>query len=178
MTTHPPSPRQDRYLKFAGLCVAVTAVLAAIGWIPTTRWAGPEGVPALLVGCGVSLAAALIGGLVIVRGQRAVEREAARRGVAPAGPQALFAALKAMGIRLLLVAGLGVTAALSGAVAVKPFLLWMALSYLALLPGETRFALAAVAETAPVPVAPEDRRKIEARTSEDGPGDERERSKS
>jgi len=139
-------------LKFAGLCLAVTVAAGAVGWIPTVRRAGPEGAVALLAGCGVSLAAALIGGLVIARVPGTTPQGSGVQGSAlQAGPQALFATLGAMGVRLVLVLGLGTAVALSGAVAVKPFLLWMGLSYLALLPGETRYALAAAAETTPAP---------------------------
>lgn len=154
MTTHPRSPEAGRYLRFAGLSVAVIALLAALGWIPTRRWAGAEAIPALLVGCGVSLAAALVGGLVIVRTEAKgrTGAEAGSRGTsAAAGPQALFSALKAMGLRLVVLLGLGVATALSGAVALKPFLLWTGISYLALLPVETRYALAAVADEVPAP---------------------------
>lgn len=152
MTTHPASPQQGRYLKFAGLCLAATVAVGTVGWIPTVRRAGPEGAVALLVGCGVSLAAALIGGLVIARVPGSTSQGNNVSGsTGHAAPQALLATLAAMGARLVLVLGLGTAIALSGAVAVKPFLLWMGLSYLALLPGETRYALMAAAETTPAP---------------------------
>ena len=159
MATHPRSPEPGRYLRFAGLSLAVMALLVALGWIPTRRWAGAEAIPALLVGCGVSLAAALVGGLVIVRtgangraGAEAAGAEVGSRGASGAeGPQALFSALKAMGLRLVVLLGLATAAALSGAVALKPFLLWTGISYLALLPVETRYALAAIADEVPAP---------------------------
>lgn len=141
MTTHPRSREPGRYLRFAGWSLGVIALLVALGWVPARRWGGPEAIPALLVGCGVSLASALVGGLVIVR----------TRMYGGEGPQALFSALKAMGLRLVVLLGLGVATALSGAVALKPFLLWTGISYLALLPVETRYALAAVADEVPAP---------------------------
>jgi len=134
------SPGRRRYLRFAVLALAVTAVLAALGWIPTLRRAGPEALPALLAGCAVSLAAALVGGLVL---KQADPGRRLRDGVAsgPEAAQAMTAGLQAMGVRLLVLLALGVAVGFAELVPLKPFLTWMVISYLALLPIETRFAL-------------------------------------
>lgn len=129
-----------RYLRFAALALAVTVGLAALGWIPTLRRAGAEALPSLVAGCAVSLAAALVGGLVIHRADPA-SRLGGASAQGPAAAQAMVAGLQAMGVRLLVLAGLGTAVGLANVVPLEPFLLWMVISYLALLPVETRFAL-------------------------------------
>lgn len=143
-----------RYFRFAGLTLTVTVAVAALGWIPTRRWGGEEALAGLIAGCLVSLAAALIGGLVILRAERGAEEGVGESGVHEAGTQPLFAGLKAMGVRLLVLLGLGTTVAVSGAVGLKPFLLWLGGSYLVLLPVETRYALAMVKGLAAGPAKP------------------------
>lgn len=136
---------ERRYLRFAALALAVTVALAALGWIPTLRRAGSEALPALLAGCAVSLAAALVGGLVLQR----ADPESRLRGAAARGPeaaQAMVAGLQAMGVRLLVLAALGTAVGLADVVPLEPFLIWMVISYLALLPVETRFALVDVGQ--------------------------------
>jgi len=136
---------ERRYLRFAALALAVTVALAALGWIPTLRRAGSEALPALLAGCAVSLAAALVGGWVLQR----ADPGSRLRGAAVQGPeaaQAMVAGLQAMGVRLLVLAALGTAVGLADVVPLEPFLIWMVISYLALLPVETRFALVDVGQ--------------------------------
>lgn len=121
-----------RYLRFAATAAAVAAGLVAVGWLPTRRLGGDGAVAAMLAGCGISLAASLGSGLVMTRG-------AGRVGAQPAAP--LFRALGGMGLRLAAVVVLGFAAGLSGYFPPVPLLLWVALSYLALLVVDTRFAL-------------------------------------
>lgn len=140
-------PAEQRYRRFVMLAVTVTVALAALGWIPTLRRAGSEALPALVAGCAVSLAAALVSGRMLYR----ADPWHRRLGVGASGTEAtqtVAAALQAMGVRLLLLVGLGAAVALTGWVPLKPFLVWTAISYLALLPVETRFALIDVEKSA------------------------------
>jgi hypothetical protein len=118
-----------RYLRFAGLAVLVVAVLLGIGFVPTRRLGGATGLPAMAVGVLCSLAAALLAGWLLVSAQ-------------PATPTArMRLAMFAMSVRVASVLVLGLAAALSGVVARAPLLLWLALSYVVLLPLEVMLAL-------------------------------------
>jgi hypothetical protein len=118
-----------RYARFAGLAVAITIVLCAIGWLPTKRLAGAEALPAMVAGCAIGLlSAALAGALLIVAGAETPEARMTR-------------ALLAMFARLGVVILLGVAAALSGVFARSPLLFWMATAYVALLPLEVKLAI-------------------------------------
>jgi hypothetical protein len=119
----------SRYLGFALRAAAVAAAVGAIGlWIAGGR-GGPDAGAAAAAGCGIALAASLVGGLVIAR--------------RPADPRtAAVSALGATGLRLAAVAALVVLVALSGWVPLKPLLLWTAIGYVALLAVDTRYALA------------------------------------
>lgn len=130
----------QRYRRFVMRAVTVIVALAAVGWIPTLRQVGSEALPALLAGCAVSLAAALVSGRVLYRADPWHQRLGAGASGAEA-TQTVAAALQAMGVRLLLLVGLGAAVGLAGWVPLKPFLVWTAISYLALLPVETQFAL-------------------------------------
>jgi len=129
-----------RYLRFALLALAVTAGLIALGWIPTLRRAGAEALPSLIAGCTVSFAAGLAGGLVLkLADPESNLTTGAARSAAAAW--AMTAGLQAMGVRLLVLVALGSAIGFADMVPLEPFLLWMVISYLALLPVETRFAL-------------------------------------
>jgi hypothetical protein len=125
------APRR-RYLRFAATAAAASALLALGGWLPTRRLAGSEGVAALLAACAIGLAGSLAAGLVSLRGGGA--------GAAP-----VLRALAATGLRFAVVVALALAAAWSGRFPLRPLLLWTAISYLALLAVDTRFALAAAA---------------------------------
>lgn len=79
------------------------------------------------VGCGVSLLGAFVGGLILVR-------------PFGSGP-AIFAALVAMGARLGVVVVAALALLLSGTLSPVPLLIWLAISYGALLVLETSFAV-------------------------------------
>lgn len=118
-----------RYARFGGLAVAITTVLCAVGWVPTRRLAGAEGIPAMMAGCGIGLLSAALAGALLI-------------GVGADTPQArMTRALLAMFARLAVVILLGVAAALSGELARSPLLFWMATAYVALLPLEVRLAV-------------------------------------
>lgn len=118
------------YLRFVVCVSLVVAVLAALGYVPTRRLGGEGAVAAMWAGCAVGAVASLMGLLPFVFG----------RGVSsPAGR--FQAMLLAMAVRFGVVLVLGLVAALSGWFERGPLLLWIAISYVALLAVETRFAL-------------------------------------
>jgi hypothetical protein len=122
--------RVSGYLWFLVCVVAVVGALAALGYVPTRRLGGEEAVAAMWAGCAVGAVASLVGLLPFVFG----------RGVStPAGR--FQAMLLAMAVRFGVVLVLGLVAALSGWFEHGPLLLWIAISYVALLAVETRFAL-------------------------------------
>ena len=55
-----------RYIRFLGLAALVVTALMGIGFLPTRRLAGEAALPAMLVGCLISLAAALMAGWLLV----------------------------------------------------------------------------------------------------------------
>jgi hypothetical protein len=110
----------------AGVAVAV----GAIGYLPTRYLGGAAAVPALVAGCLVAAAASAVGGVPIaLSGPRATSR-----------PQA---ALLAMAARLVTVLALGLAAAGTGRFAIRPLAIWTAISYLAQLVVDSRYAMQA-----------------------------------
>ena len=109
-------------LCWAGLPLAAVVVVGA--W-PTWRLAGGAGLTAMGVGSAISLIGALAGSLVSVAGM-------ARRPEL-AGYMTMAAASVRFGVALVLAAAV----ALIGLLDVAALLLWVVISYLALLGGET-----------------------------------------
>ena len=122
--------RGRRYIRFLGLAVLVVAALLGIGFFPTRRLAGDEGLPAMLVGCLISLTSAGVAAWLLV---------AANNNTAPTAR--MQTAFRAMVVRLVVVAVLGLAAVLGGTLAQMPLLFWVATSYVALLPLEVRLAI-------------------------------------
>jgi len=122
------SPR-GRYIRFLGLAALVVTALMGIGFLPTRQLAGETALPAMLVGCLISLAAALMAGWLLV-------------GAGGKTPTArMQTAFLAMVVRLGVVVALGLAATLSGELARTPLLFWLATSYVVLLPLEVRLAI-------------------------------------
>lgn len=129
---HPASHRS--YLLFVLLMVAVVAGLLLIGWVPTRNLGGSEAVTGMLLGCGLSLLAAAVGGLPQVAfGPRAPRDQG-------------IAALLSLAIRMGLTLMGALAAVLTGLVAPKAFLLWVGISYLSLLIVDVLFVLASTRE--------------------------------
>lgn len=126
--TDPARPAAG-YPRFLALAVVVTVVVGAIGAVPTRRLAGEEGLPALLAGCLIGLLSSALGGLPIALWR---DRSSAGR---------VTAMMAASMARLVAVAVLGTAAALSGRFALMPLLLWIAISYAALLGVDAWYAL-------------------------------------
>ena len=123
------SPTVGGFVRFLALALVVTAVLIAVGYVPTRRIAGPEGLSAMLAGCLVSMIGSAIGAVPIVL---------ALRGPARSVPQAI---LLSTALRFLVVLTLALAAALSGWFDRSPLLVWVAISYLALLATDTIYAV-------------------------------------
>lgn len=121
------------YLRFLVWAAVVAAVAAAVGWWPTRRLAGEGALPAMLVGCAVSLIASAVGAIPV-----ALSRQAA---AVPTPAARLQAMLASMGLRFGVVLALGVAASLLGGLARGPLLIWIAIGYLALLAVDTWYAV-------------------------------------
>lgn len=121
--------RGSRYIRFLGLAVLDVAALLGIGFFPTRRLAGDEGLPAMLVGCLIGLASAGVAAWLLVASDNT---EPAAR---------MQTAFRAMVVRLVVVTVLGLAAVLGGTLAQMPLLFWVAASYVALLPLEVRLAI-------------------------------------
>ena len=117
-----------RYLVFLAALAGLTLLLAAIGYLPTRSVAGESGVAAMLLACGVSLVGSAVGAVPIAMARNA--REGLKRFIA------------SMALRLLVVAVLAGVAYWILDPERVPFLLWLAISYLALLVADTGFAQA------------------------------------
>ena len=120
------------YARFAVSALTVTILIGLIGYYPTRSGWGPLAIPAMWAGCGISLVSGLIGGVA----------QLSPRGSQPGA--ALGAAGAAMGLRFILAVALGTAVALAEVVERPPLLIWWGLSYLALLPVETLYALRSV----------------------------------
>jgi hypothetical protein len=117
-------------VRFLGLAVGLVLVLCAVGYLPTRRLAGRGGVAAMAAGCGISLVAAALAGLLLTAVGAQTPEARMQRG------------FLAMVVRLAVVTVLGVAAALSGVFARTPLLFWMATAYVVLLPLEVKLAIA------------------------------------
>ncbi|MBN2445091.1 MAG: hypothetical protein JXO22_00060 [Phycisphaerae bacterium] len=109
------------YLRFAALTVVAGAVLAGIGYVPTRHVANTPGLVAMVAAIAVAMLATLVGLLPPILCMHA---EPLKRH---------NAILLGMAIRLFATMLLTTAVALSGGVAVQPLLLWVAISYMALL---------------------------------------------
>src|ERR1700730_16881975 len=121
------------YGRFLASAAFVAAAVGAAGYLPTLYLSGAAAVPALVVGCLVAVAASAVGG---VRRALAGPRPASR-------PQA---ALLAMAARLVTVLTLGLAVAATGRFAIRPLAIWTAISYLAQLVVDSRYAMRSVPE--------------------------------
>jgi hypothetical protein len=118
-----------RYAKFVIVAVLVIVEVAAVGAVPTMRLGGKAAMPAMAVGSAISLVGAAMAGWPL-----ALMRD-------PTPTVRMQTAMLAMAVRLAVVLGLGLAAALSGLVPRQPLLLWLAVSYVVLLPLEVKLAV-------------------------------------
>jgi hypothetical protein len=122
------------YLRFLLWAFGATLLVALAGALPTRRLAGESGLGALAVGCAVTLAAAAVGAVPLVR------------AVGKSEPQALvLAVMVAVGLRLGFVLAAALVLLAGDWFPERPLLIWIAISYLAVLIVETRFAVSGIA---------------------------------
>ena len=116
------------YPRFLAQAIGIVVGLLILGAWPTIRLAGEGAVPAMLAGCVLSLLASLAGAVPIwlVRDKPPQETLPAMMG--------------SIVLRLAAAMVLAIAAVLSGLFAVKPLLLWLAISYVGLLVADVRFA--------------------------------------
>ncbi len=119
----------NRYLKFLVVAVLVIVAVGVVGLVPTQRLGGKAAVPAIAVGCAISLLGAALAAWPLAAMQN------------PTPTVRMQTAMLAMAVRLAVVLGLGVAAALSGLVPRSPLLVWLATSYVVLLPLEVKLAV-------------------------------------
>ena len=118
-----------RYLLFLAALAGLTLVLLAAGYLSTRSAAGEAALPAMVLACAVNFVGSAVGGLPIAT---------ARVG----GMEGLTRFTISMVLRLLVVALLAAGVMLLLGPERKPFLLWLAISYLVLLAADTGFAQA------------------------------------
>ena len=116
------------FLVFIASAVALAAVVAVIGRPLFVRHAGAAAARAWMWGCGVSLAASLVSGALVSTSGRL-------------GLEGVTVALGSMLARLGVLVLLAVAAVVTLELEPRPFLLGVALSYLALLVVDTLYAL-------------------------------------
>lgn len=117
------------YLRFLAWATVLTAAVAGIGYLPTLRLGGRGAVPAMIAGCVVGWLSSLAGGVPV----------ALARGAAP--ETAYQRTMLSMAVRFVLALALGLAAALSGIFERGPLLLWIAITYMALLVVDTWYAV-------------------------------------
>ena len=118
-----------RYARFCALAAAVVAALWALGFVPTRRLAGTDGITAMFAGCAISLASAALAGLLLIVVAAETPEARMQRG------------FLAMVVRLGVVVAMGAAAVLSGQFEREPLLFWIGTAYVALLPLEVRLAI-------------------------------------
>jgi hypothetical protein len=107
----------------------VVVALCAIGWVPTRRLAGNDGVSAMLAGTAIGLLSAALAGLLLIM------------MAAPTPEAKMWRSFLAMAVRLAVVVVLGAAAIFSDIFARQPLLFWIGTAYVALLPLEVRLAI-------------------------------------
>jgi hypothetical protein len=126
--TAPAKPAAG-YARFLAWAAVVTVALGTIGFVPTRRLAGEDGLSALIAGCLIGFLSSALGGLPV----------ALIRGRTPAGPVAVI--MGSMAVRLLAAVVFGIAAVLNGRLATVPLLLWIGISYAALLGVDAWYAV-------------------------------------
>ncbi len=118
-----------RFLGFVCLLLLVTSVLALLGWLPTKRLAGESGIQAMLSALAVTLSGSILSGIPVWRAEGSDQ---------PASTSAVIGSLV---IRFFFVLAATLYLVLNGLAERVPFVVWVGLSYLLLLPVDVRYAL-------------------------------------
>jgi hypothetical protein len=114
-------------MKFLALSFAATLVIAGLGYLPTLRIAGEDAIVAMLAGCGISFIASGVGVIPVLLALRDPTSNITQ------------AILVSTGLRFIVVLMLTLSIALSGWFETAPLLIWVAISYMALLTIDTLF---------------------------------------
>jgi len=117
------------YLRFLAWAVAVGVAAALLGYAPTRRLGGEGALPAMMAGCAIGVIASAVGALPIAL---------SRRPGAAASP---LQGLISMGVRAATMVVLGLSVGLSGWFESRPFLIWIALGYVAQLALDVWYAV-------------------------------------
>jgi uncharacterized membrane protein len=125
----------ERFAGFVCLLLAASVALSLLGWLPTRKFVPEGGVAAMLAAIAVSVIASVVGVMPVFLAERK-------------GTPQLHHVLATIVVRfLLLLAGIGYVLLLD-TVERAPFLIWVAVSYLLLLPLDVRYAVRAPATKA------------------------------
>ena len=120
----------------SSLWILLTCVLLlGLGYFPTKFLGGADALGGMAAGCGVSAISGWASLLLVER----LSRRPPGAGLLPA--ERLMATMAPMIVRLVLVVVGGMAAAWSGLVEPRAVLIWVGISYCALLPVETAFAV-------------------------------------
>ena len=143
----------DRYLGLLKALAGILVVLLVVGYLPTARLAGEQGVVAMVAGCGVSLMGSVAGTVPFLLSRNWTPVES------------MPVLLGSMALRIVVVVALAAAAALTFELAIKPFLIWVAISHAGLLVADTSYARAQVrsAERRIDPAAERGRARLENR---------------
>ncbi len=117
------------HLRFTGLLIGVAAAIVLIGYAATIERGGREGIRAMWPAVGVNVLASTLAALPITIARIRPRRE-----------RLIAVLMGSLALRLALVAVLATAVVLTGRLDRRPFLLWVALAYLALLPVDTLYA--------------------------------------
>ncbi|MGH9465249.1 MAG: hypothetical protein ACRD0X_06345 [Thermoanaerobaculia bacterium] len=117
------------HLRFTGLLIGVAAALAVVGYLPTHRRGGAQAIQAMWQAVGLNVVASSLAALPITIARIRPRRESL-----------ITVLMGSLALRMVLVAALAVVALLAGQPAERPFLLWVAVGYLVLLPLDTLYA--------------------------------------
>lgn len=116
-------------LQYAASTLLIALALVAVGFVPTMRNAGGQGVSAMLAGCAVSLIGSWAGAIPLVF---------SGGGGAAHGANL---ALASMAVRIFIVAILATAVALTREFALAPLLIWVGISYMGFLIADTWFTV-------------------------------------
>ncbi|MEM8997853.1 MAG: hypothetical protein AAGF23_23940 [Acidobacteriota bacterium] len=131
----PAAASRGAYRQFFLLAGLTGLALTALGFLPTRALAGDSALVAMGAAIAVAMAASGAGTVPVYFARLQPPQNT------------VGAQLGAMALRLMLVLALGASVALSGLVAVKPFLLWLVIAHAALLVADTLFARTMVLES-------------------------------
>ncbi len=119
-------------LGFLKALAAILVALLVLGYLPTSRLAGEEGIVAMVAGCGISLAGSVAGTIpfLVSRTWTPVESMPVLMG--------------SIALRIAVVVALAAVATLTFELAIKPFLIWVAIGHAGMLVADTSYARAQV----------------------------------